>query len=70
MPRRCGCPAPSRQGWHGRRQHPVVHLSGTMSVDAATEEQDGQIRIRHATVLRSARRLFEGSVCIPATAKG
>ena len=48
----------------------IAHPSGTMSVDAATEEADGQIRIRHATVLRSARRLFEGSVCIPATAKG
>ena len=44
----------------------IAHPSGTISVDAATETQDGEIRILHATVLRSARRLFEGNVCIPA----
>ncbi|NHF71901.1 2-methylaconitate cis-trans isomerase PrpF family protein [Paracoccus xiamenensis] len=43
----------------------IAHPSGTISVDAATEDHDGQIHILHASVLRSARRLFEGNVCIP-----
>ena len=43
----------------------IAHPSGTISVDAAVETIGGQIHIRHATVLRSARRLFEGHVCIP-----
>ncbi len=43
----------------------IAHPSRTVHVDAATEDLDGRIRIRHATVLRSARRLFEGQVCIP-----
>ena len=43
----------------------IAHPSGTISVDAATETRDGQTLILHATVLRSARRLFEGRICIP-----
>ncbi|TKW68524.1 MAG: PrpF family protein [Paracoccus denitrificans] len=43
----------------------IAHPSGTISVDATADTIDGQISIRHATVLRSARRLFEGNVCIP-----
>ena len=43
----------------------IAHPSGTISVDAATEDRAGKVHILHATVLRSARRLFEGNVCIP-----
>lgn len=51
----------------GRDAIRIAHPSGTISVDAATDDADGQVHIRHATVLRSARRLFEGFVCIPAS---
>lgn len=44
----------------------IAHPSGTISVEAVADMDGGQITIRHATVLRSARRLFEGYVCIPA----
>lgn len=43
----------------------IAHPSGTISVDAVTQPRDGDIHVLHATVLRSARRLFEGNLCIP-----
>ncbi|MBA4489924.1 2-methylaconitate cis-trans isomerase PrpF family protein [Paracoccus sp. S1E-3] len=48
----------------------IAHPSGTISVDAVTEDRKGQINVLQATVLRSARRLFEGAVCIPPSPTG
>lgn len=42
----------------------IAHPSGTISVDAKAETRGKEIHIHHATVLRSARRMFEGNVCI------
>ncbi|WP_162798884.1 PrpF domain-containing protein [Paracoccus indicus] len=40
----------------------IGHPSGTISVDADTSCDVGGMLVRHATVLRTARRLFEGQV--------
>jgi len=38
------------------------HPSGVVHVDAAVSDSDGQPHVAHATVYRTARRLFEGNV--------
>lgn len=40
----------------------IGHPSGTMSVDAEMGEHDGVLKVLHATVFRTARRLFAGEV--------
>lgn len=44
----------------------IAHPSGTMSVDAEMGMEDGVVTVHHATVLRTARRMMEGAVCVPA----
>jgi 2-methylaconitate cis-trans-isomerase PrpF len=38
------------------------HPSGVIWVGAKVESRDGQINVPHATVYRTARKLFEGNV--------
>jgi 2-methylaconitate cis-trans-isomerase PrpF len=38
----------------------IGHASGTITVDAARDPDSGAVR--HATILRTARRLFQGEV--------
>lgn len=45
----------------------IGHPSGTMSVDAEMVDRDGSLEVRHATVYRTARRLFSGEVYFSAT---
>lgn len=40
----------------------IGHPSGTLLVDAAVEQKDGSVTARHASVFRTARRLFQGEV--------
>ena len=40
----------------------IGHPSGVVMVDAAVETRPGGVHIRHATVYRTARRLFQGEV--------
>jgi len=50
---------------HGNAHLRIGHPSGTISVDAVVESSQPSIHVRHATVLRTARRLFDGHVCVP-----
>ncbi len=60
---------PNRMLSEAARTGPVRigHPSGVVLVDAAAELQGDAIHIRHATVYRTARRLFQGEVlyCLP-----
>jgi 2-methylaconitate cis-trans-isomerase PrpF len=47
---------------HGEGALRLGHPSGVVQVDAAVSESDGQPHVAHATVYRTARRLFEGNV--------
>jgi hypothetical protein len=40
----------------------IGHPSGVVLVDAEMESRPGEVRVRHATVYRTARRLFTGEV--------
>ncbi len=40
----------------------IAHPSGIILVDAEAETRPGGVHIRHATVYRTARRLFTGEV--------
>lgn len=44
----------------------IEHPSGRFTVEVDVEETDGQLRFRSASVLRTARLLFDGQVLIPA----
>lgn len=44
----------------------LAHPSGVLPIDAVVEEKDGAWWARHVTVYRTARRLMEGFVRIPA----
>jgi hypothetical protein len=43
------------------------HPSGTLTVGAEAHEENGAWVVTKAVVSRSARRLMEGAVCVPAT---
>lgn len=44
----------------------IGHPSGTISVDAETNIVEGKLVVQQATVLRTARRIFEGYIWCPA----
>ena len=46
----------------------IGHPSGVVMVDAAVETRSSGVHIRHATVYRTARRLFQGEVLYRAPA--
>lgn len=45
----------------------IEHPSGTIEVGIDVKVKDGAVELSRAAVLRTARRLFEGNVCIPAS---
>jgi 2-methylaconitate isomerase len=49
-----------------REEFRIGHPSGVLQLTAACERVDGAWRVAEAGVFRTARRLFEGSVLIPA----
>ncbi len=58
---------PNRLARHGAGEIIVGHPSGTLSLDAdVTVAPDGTVHARHGAVYRTARRMFEGHVLVPA----
>ncbi len=47
----------------------IAHPSGVVMVDAGVEDRPDGIHVRHATVYRTARRLFQGEVLYRAPAR-
>jgi 2-methylaconitate cis-trans-isomerase PrpF len=50
----------------GREEFRIGHPSGVLQLTAACERVEGAWRVAEAGVFRTARRLFEGSVLLPA----
>jgi probable AcnD-accessory protein PrpF len=53
-------------GSHAREEVRFGHPSGSLRVGAAASQQDGAWKVEKATMSRSARRLMEGVVFVPA----
>jgi 2-methylaconitate cis-trans-isomerase PrpF len=43
----------------------IEHPSGKIAIDLDAEFTGGKLLMRRAALIRTARRVFEGSVCIP-----
>ena len=62
------CRVPGSVAWRllaaGAHEGPlrIGHPSGVVMVDAGVETRPEGVHIRHATVYRTARRLFQGEV--------
>lgn len=44
----------------------IEHPTGTMGVVIEVEQEDGQVTVRRSAFVRTARKLFEGTVYVPA----
>jgi 2-methylaconitate cis-trans-isomerase PrpF len=43
----------------------IEHPSGSILIDLDADFSDGRQNLRRAALVRTARRIFEGSVCVP-----
>jgi 2-methylaconitate cis-trans-isomerase PrpF len=43
----------------------IEHPSGLILIDLDADFADGRQDLRRAALVRTARRIFEGSVCVP-----
>jgi 2-methylaconitate cis-trans-isomerase PrpF len=45
----------------------IEHPSGVILIDLDADFREGRQNLRRAALVRTARRIFEGSVCVPRT---
>jgi 2-methylaconitate cis-trans-isomerase PrpF len=43
----------------------IEHPSGKIAIDLDADFTNGRQELRRAALVRTARRIFEGSVCVP-----
>ena len=43
----------------------IEHPSGTIAIDFDADVSDGREKLRRAVLIRTARRIFEGQICVP-----